>query len=189
MTKHRMKSFLSLLLVAFLAVACAQNKESELAQQPEEATESIMRFDTTMTEADRLAYEDPTGIYGEDLQLEESISLADVLAKAEELEGQRVQVKATIKESCPKRGCWVNLEQGDTEMKVKVVDGEIVFPKSSVGREGIFEGVVERMEMDLEQTRKHFAHEAEETGQEFDPESITEPMTIWRIKGSAARIE
>jgi hypothetical protein len=117
------------------------------------------------------------------------MALADVLAQAEQLEGQRVQVKATIKESCPKRGCWVNLADGEAEMKVKVVDGEIVFPKSSVGYEGVFEGIVERMEMDLEQTRKHLAHEAEETGREFDPESVTEPMTIWRIKGDAAKIQ
>lgn len=177
------------LLAVFIGLTLLISSCAKSEKAAETSVNQAVEQSEELTEAERLALENPAGNYGNDLSLTEAMTIEDILGNAESIEGQRVQVVATIKESCPKRGCWVNLEQDGKEMKVKVEDGFIVFPKSSVGKTGIFEGIVERMEMDLEQTRKHFAHEAEETGREFDPESITEPMTMWRIKGDAAKIQ
>lgn len=187
----RLLLVLSLMLLGFTAINCANNAAEKMNEASVASTEtvSLVKIDTAIAESERLAAENPEGLYGADLSLEESTSIDALLANAASLEGQRVQVKATIKESCPKRGCWVNLEQDGKEIKVKVTDGDIVFPKSSVGTMVTVEGVVEKMDMDLEQTRKHLAHEAEETGREFDPESVTEPMVMWRIKGDAAKIQ
>ncbi|MDV7393101.1 DUF4920 domain-containing protein, partial [Arthrospira platensis SPKY1] len=164
-----MKSLFLSLLVVGLSVS------GLVAQQTQPAV-----IDTSIDEKTRLAAENPVGLYGNAFSVNEALSVEEVLARASELEGQRVQVKAMIKESCPMRGCWVNVEQAGAEIKVKVQDGFIVFPKSSVGHTGVFEGVVEKIEMNLEQTKKHLAHLAEERGEAFDPETVTEAMSYWR---------
>lgn len=187
----RLLIVISLLALGFTAMNCANNAAEKMNETAVASAEtvSLVKIDTTIAESERLAAENPEGLYGADLSLSESMAISELLANAASLEGQRVQVKATIKESCPKRGCWVNLEQDGKEIKVKVTDGDIVFPTSSVGSIATIEGVVEKMDMDLEATRKHLAHEAEETGREFDTASVTEPMVIWRIKGDAAKIQ
>lgn len=180
-----------LVALGFTAMNCANNAAEKMNETAVASAEvvTVAKIDTSIAEADRLEAASPEGLYGADLTLAEATTIETLLANAESLEGQRVQVKATIKESCPKRGCWVNLEQDGKEIKVKVTDGEIVFPKSSVGYVAMVEGVVEKMDLDLEATKKHLAHEAEETGREFDEASVTEPMVIWRIKGDAAKIQ
>jgi hypothetical protein len=177
-----------ILFVIFIGISLLLHSCTKVDNTSKYITANSTSVETSLSEEDRLTVANPDGTYGNPLQLNKAMSIKDVLANAQSLEGQRVQVVAKIQESCLKRGCWVNLEQDGEEMKVKVEDGFIVFPKSSVGRTGIFEGLLERIEMDLEQTKKYFAHEAEEKALPFDPETITEPQILWRIKGDAAKI-
>jgi len=181
----------SLIALGFTGLNCANNAADKMNETAVASAEMVVvsKIDTSIAETDRLEALSPEGMYGEDLTLTESTTIADLFANAASLEGKRVQVKATVKESCPKRGCWVNLEQDGKEIKVKVTDGDIVFPKSSVGYVVMVEGIVEKMDLDLEATKKYLAHEAEETGREFDESTVTEPMVTWRIKGDAAKIQ
>ena len=74
-------------------------------------------------------------------------------------------------------------------IRVKVVDGDIVFPLSARGHKAVVEGLVEKIELTEEQARSWREHEAEELGVAFDPASVTGPEVIWRIKGKAAEIQ
>ena len=65
-------------------------------------------------------------------------------------------------------------------------DGAIVFPLSAKGQEAEVEGIVQKMVLDLEQTRSYKAHRAEEKGEAFDPKSVTEGMTLVRLGGTGA---
>jgi hypothetical protein len=40
----------------------------------------------------------------------------------------------------------------------------------------------------MKKSLEHFEHIAEEKGEEFDPSTITGPMTIYQIKGVGAEI-
>lgn len=134
---------------------------------------------------------DPTGVYGKGVTLEEFTKISDILAKPEEFEGKRVLIKGEAVGVCAHKGCWVDLKSDEPfqSIQVKVEDGEIVFPISCKGTEVIAEGVVEKLVRTVEQHRAYLAKKAEEKGEEFDPESVTEPMIIWRIKGLGAKIE
>jgi len=87
-------------------------------------------------------------------------------------------------------GCWFSMKSdvaGQT-MKFKVTDGVMVFPQSAIGRVAHAEGVVRKIVLDLERTKKVLAHEAEEQKRPFDPNSVTQPMTIVRLDGLGAVI-
>jgi len=121
----------------------------------------------------------------------EVVPIATFLSKAPELVGQVVRVEGIITDVCPKMGCWMNLasEPEGEAVRIKVNDGEMVFPLEAIGGSAVAEGEVQRVEMDLEHTRAHLAHEAEEKGEEFDPSSVTEPMTVYRIWGHGALLQ
>ena len=129
--------------------------------------------------------------YGDGVELEESMKISALLMFPDGYVGKTVRVEGRIVGVCAKRGCWMELA-GDREfesMRIKVDDGVIVFPADAKGQYAIAEGEFMKIELSLEQTRSYYAHQAQEQGTEFDPESVTEVMVIYQIKGTGATIE
>jgi hypothetical protein len=73
-------------------------------------------------------------------------------------------------------------------IKIKVKDGEIIFPLESRGKSALAQGKVEKIELSMEQTLKYLEHHAKEENKAFDPKSVKEALTIYRIRGTSARI-
>jgi hypothetical protein len=179
--KMMYKTLLSLVLIFIMFLGCS-NKESNQEMSLEKSVQS---------EKSALEKENPVGIYGKGLTLKDQTLVSTIMESPEKFEGKQVLVSGTIVEVCPKRGCWVDLS-GDKEfqkIKIKVKDGEIVFPLSAKGSEPLVEGIVEKLELTKDQAIRYQAHQAEEKGVEFDSTSVTGPMTIWRIKGLGAEIK
>lgn len=175
------RTFLSLVLIFIMFLGCS-NDESNQEMGLEKSAQS---------EKLALEKENPVGIYGKGLTLKDQTLVSTIMESPEKFEGKQVLVSGTIVEVCPKRGCWVDLS-GDKEfqkIKVKVKDGEIIFPLSAKGSEALVEGIVEKLELTKEQSIRYQAHQAEEKGIEFDSTSVTGPMIIWRIKGIGAEIK
>jgi len=128
--------------------------------------------------------------YGNGVTLRQAISVSELLARATELDGQRVRVEGEVLEVCKKKGCWMNLagDQPDSKIRIKVTDDVIVFPTEAEGRYAVAEGLVKRMPLSLEDSRGYLAHEAEEQGREFDPATVTEAITVVRVDGLGAMI-
>ena len=127
---------------------------------------------------------------GKGITLNKTVKISTILAKPDEWLGKKVLVEGQIVDVCKKRGCWMELAS-DKEyqtIKIKVKDGEIVFPLEARGKKALAEGTVEKIELTMEQTIKYLKHRAEEEGKEFDPESVKEPLVFYRIKGTGARI-
>lgn len=132
---------------------------------------------------------DPAGNYGAGIVLQQATGIAQILSEPTTYEGKIVQVSGTVHDVCARRGCWMEVAEGDAVMRVKVTDGEIVFPLSAKGHKAVVEGVVEKIEMTEEQHKAWKQHEAEERGVPFDPASVSGPTTMWRLAGLGARIE
>lgn len=127
-------------------------------------------------------------VYGEGVKAVESIKVSELYDKVDEYVGKRVRVEGLVTDVCAKRGCWFNLAS-DKEfqtLRFKVVDGVMVFPMSMRGKYAVAEGTVRKFDLDLERTRKFMAHKAEERGEEFDPVSVTEPMSFIQLDGLGA---
>jgi hypothetical protein len=74
---------------------------------------------------------------------------AEILAGIDRYDGKTVRVAGTVADVCQKRGCWLDVagDGGDT-IRLKVKDGEVVFPASIKGKKVIAEGVVVKIPAD-----------------------------------------
>jgi hypothetical protein len=127
---------------------------------------------------------------GAGLTLNEKTKISDILADPDSYLNQNVLVDGEILNVCPMMGCWMELksDDGDGMIKIKVKDGDIVFPVEAVGGYALVEGTVYKIDLTQEEAVDYFEHLAEESGEDFDPSVITGPMTIYQIKGLGAEI-
>ena len=127
---------------------------------------------------------------GSEITLTEKTKISDILAEPEAYLDKTVLVEGEVLDVCPMMGCWIELKSDadDERIKVKVKDGEIVFPMEAIGSTAMVEGKVYKIELTQEKAIEHFQHVAEEKGEDFDPSTITGPMTIYQIKGLGAEI-
>lgn len=127
-------------------------------------------------------------VYGPGVTEGEVVTVPELLARVDELNGRVVRVEGTVTDVCAKRGCWIKVgaESEPRTVTFKVTDGVIVFPMSARGRHVVAEGTCEKRVLTLEKTRQLRAHEAEEAGEEFDPASVTEPTTLVLLRGIGA---
>jgi hypothetical protein len=127
---------------------------------------------------------------GKPLTLETSTSIAEILASPDKYVGKTVQVKGKVTEVCEMMGCWTNLldSASGKMIKVKVTDGDIVFPKEAVGKMATAEGELKKFELTKEQAIARAKHEAEEQGRKFNPASVKGGATIYQIQGTGAVI-
>ncbi len=127
---------------------------------------------------------------GAEITLTEKTNISDILADPDSYLDQTVLVEGEILDVCPKMGCWMELKSDDGEgmIKVKVKDGDIVFPVDAVGDYAVVQGTVYKIDLTQDEAVDYFEHIAEESGEDFDPSIITGPMTIYQIKGLGATI-
>ena len=118
----------------------------------------------------------------------EVVTIKELVAHPDAWVGKTVRVEGTIDEVCPKMGCWMRLVDGPDGVRIKVKDGEIVFPKDGKGKRAAAEGVFSKVELTEEQAVARAQHEAEELGKKFDPATIKGPQTIYQIAGTGAVI-
>ena len=126
---------------------------------------------------------------GKPLTAKQPVAIAELLAKPADYVGKTVQVKGKITEVCQMMGCWIYVadEQGN-KIRVKVNDGEIVFPKDGAGRTVTAEGVFTKEDLNREQAIDRAREEAKDSGRKFDPASIKTGTVIYQIQGTGAVI-
>jgi len=174
--------------------ACGKKDDAPVEAVTEEATTEAAQPDTAAGEEGASAAPTPLEMagekYGNGVTMAEAITVSELFARADELDGQRVRVEGEVLEVCKKKGCWMNIagDQPGTQVRIKVQDDVIVFPTTAEGRYAVTEGLVKKMSLSLDETRAHLAHQAEEQGREFDPLSVTQAITIVRVDGLGAMI-
>lgn len=127
---------------------------------------------------------------GAPLTLKDQIPLADLMGKPARFIGRTVQVKGKVTEVCQMMGCWMLLTDTATgaAVRIKVKDGDLVFPKESVGKTAIAEGTFTETKLTRDQAVERAKHEAEENGRKFDPSTIKGPVTSYQVQGTGALI-
>lgn len=128
---------------------------------------------------------------GRPLILAQPQPVREILANPDALVGKAVQVKGKVTEVCQMAGCWMALADLETAqvLRVKVHDGDLVFPKESVGKIAIAEGTLTKLSLTKEQATAMAKHEAEEQGRKFNPASVKSGVVIYQLKGAGAVIE
>ena len=145
------------------------------------------------TEKDLLNKKNPIGTYGNILSGTDIIEVGQLLLNSEEYIGRRFLVSGSIIEVCPMRGCWVQIQDDTSKetIRIKVTDGEIVFPLSAVGNKIIAEGDFIKLELSEKQAKNWKHHLALEQGIELDTSNIVlsdKDYYEYRLNSNAAKI-
>ncbi len=130
------------------------------------------------------------GKYGSEITLVERTNISDILSSPKDYLDKNVLIEGDILDVCKMMGCWMELES-DVEgekIKVKVKDGDIIFPVEAKGQTALVEGTVYKIELTKEEAIEYLEHIAIEQDQEFDPSTVTGPMIIYQVKGLGAEI-
>ncbi|MEN8729500.1 MAG: DUF4920 domain-containing protein, partial [Desulfuromonadales bacterium] len=73
--------------------------------------------------------------FGQGVSLSEETAVSAIIDNPEAYVGRKVKVSGLVIDVCSRRGCWIYLA-GDREfekIRIKVTDGEIVFPMEARG--------------------------------------------------------
>jgi len=129
--------------------------------------------------------------FGKEITLTEKINISSILAEPETFLDKTVLVEGEVLDVCSKAGCWMDLQSDvvGEKIKIKVKDGEIVFPVEAKGKNALVEGKVYKLDLTQEEAISYYKHIAEENGKEFDAATVTGPVTLYQIKGIGAEIE
>ena len=81
---------------------------------------------------------------GKEITIKEKTSISKILSAPAKFDGKTVVVEGKVLGVCEDKGCWIEIagEKEGEKIKVKVEDGEIVFPKDSIGKTALVQGVV-----------------------------------------------
>lgn len=127
--------------------------------------------------------------FGERPGSSQVVPLSALLITPQNYVGTTVQVSGVLTDVCTAPGCWIKLGAGagdEDALDIAFDDEGIVFPKGLVGKQASVEGVMTKNVLTLEQSVAYMQHEAEVRGEEFDPASVTSPITLYKFKGSGA---
>ena len=119
--------------------------------------------------------------------------MTELFNNADSYLDKNVVIQGKIVDVCPMKGCWIEVKDFDSEksIRVKVKDGEIVFPENSKNKEVLVEGIFSKLDFTEEQAIQWKIHLAEEKGIELKSEDIeldASDLVEYRIKGLGAQI-
>jgi hypothetical protein len=114
-----------------------------------------------------------------------AVSPSEILAKIDEYDGKVMRVQGTVAAVCQHRGCWMDIAGVDgSTIRIKVKDGEVVFPKTATGKKVIAEGVVVKIPADPADDKTSC-----EGGEGHAEAQGAEHEDCARPKGASARID
>ena len=117
-----------------------------------------------------------TTSYGDGVTITEAVAIDTLLANPDDYIGRTVRVDGVITGVCKKRGCWMQVTDSESGngVRIKVEDGVMVFPYTSMGSEASAEGVFEAIKLTPEQIEARTAaahgHEVGEDCDKDEPE-------------------
>ena len=123
--------------------------------------------------------------YGKGVSLAKATPIAELVAHPADYLGKAVRVDGVVTGVCEKRGCWIQLTDpaASKGIRLKVEDGEIVFPMAAMGKKASAEGVLEAIHVTEAQAGAMAKEHAGEGA-----EGMPKAGTSYQIKGTGAVI-
>ncbi|NVJ59942.1 MAG: DUF4920 domain-containing protein [Gammaproteobacteria bacterium] len=112
-----------------------------------------------------------------------------VLKSPDEFLGKPLTVQGTITSVCKKKGCWMVLSSNNNQIRIKVNDGEMVFPFNSRNKIAFATGTLEALEMTQEKAVGYLSHLAEDAGQPFDQSSVVGDTVVYQLRPTGVTIK
>ncbi len=128
--------------------------------------------------------------FGSAVDLKALTPVSRIVAAPDQYLEKQLTVQGRIHSVCSNKGCWMQLEsdQANQQFKIKVRDGDMVFPVSARGKTAFATGKLHKMELDLESSREHLADIAQRQQKSFDPASVTQPLVLLQLVPTGVEI-
>lgn len=129
-------------------------------------------------------------LFGESVDESKLIAISSIMSTPEEFVGKTVTIEGTIVGVCSHRGCWVDIASDARfeKIRLKVRDGDMVFPMHTKGRQALATGKVTAISLSLEQTKRYLASLAKRNDEPFDQSSIANPLSIYQVEPIGVKI-
>lgn len=130
--------------------------------------------------------------YGKEITSTEKVNISQLLNNPTAFEGKKVLVEGTVLNVCAKRGCWIELASDEEfqSIRVKVKDGDIVFPMEAKGKTALVEGEFYSFQVETEaECSGGECGDNKKEGAEAECEHKEKhAKTVYQIKGLGAEI-
>tara|TARA_B100001564_G_C20664813_1_gene683244 strand:+ start:2651 stop:3157 length:507 start_codon:yes stop_codon:yes gene_type:complete len=136
----------------------------------------------------------PSGLYGNMSKTDKVYGVDELIHNKNDYMSSIVKVEGVIVEVCPMRGCWLQVigeDDKNKKIRIKVKDGDIVFPLSSKGHKVLAEGQFSVLKLNEKQAKNWKKHLAAEKGINIDTASIVltdNDYFEYRLNTSGAQI-
>ena len=129
--------------------------------------------------------------FGAPLSLKETTAISTILENPDSYVGKTLQVKGLVVNVCASRGCWISIasDKPFEQLRFKVEDGDMVFPMTARGKTATVEGVLQKFVLSREDVIAYQMRHAQQTGEPFDPATVTSGETYYQLRGLGAVIE
>jgi hypothetical protein len=121
--------------------------------------------------------------YGAGLTLEEITPLREVVSRPELHVDRTLLVKGRIRDVCQKKGCWMVLTDGESQMRVRFADYGFFVPKDSSGKDAYVEGRAAVEEISEKEAR-HYEAET----RDGDPSKVHGPQRVVSFTATGVRL-
>jgi hypothetical protein len=121
--------------------------------------------------------------HGAGVTLTEVTRLAEVSAEPERFRGRPVLVRGRVRDVCQKKGCWMVVDDGSAQARVRFADYAFFVPKDSSGKEAWVQGEVSVKTL----SRREARHYAGESTRE-DPSEVDGPRREIGITATGVRL-
>jgi hypothetical protein len=121
--------------------------------------------------------------YGAGLTLAEITPLGEVVKHPERYADRPLLVKGRIRDVCQKKGCWMLLTDGESQIRVRFADYGFFVPKDSSGKDAYVEGRAA-----VEEISEKVARHYEEEARDGDPSKVQGPQRVVSFTATGVRL-
>lgn len=140
--------------------------------------------------AQQQSTQQPSQQFGPAFDISHSVTVQQVLADPAAYVSTSFVVQGTIEAVCQKKGCWMQFTTAKDQptFRLKVKDGDMVFPISAKGKTAYAYGQLKAKPMTLEQSKTYLKHRAEEQGEAFDAQQVRTAVTLYQFEPESVLI-
>jgi len=126
--------------------------------------------------------------FGTGANMSDITAIHALLEKPDAFADKEVTVQGTINSVCDKKGCWMMITSGDERLRIKVNDGEMVFPFNAKGKTAFATGKLESLPMKKDKAIAYLKHLAEDEGKTFDESTVKDDITLYQLRPTGVTI-
>ena len=121
--------------------------------------------------------------FGTGADMKELVLISTILETPQNYLNKELTIKGAIVAVCEKRGCWMKIasDKKFQTLRIKVRDGDMVFPLSSKGKIAYATGQLSEISLPKDEAIAYLKHMADEAKEDFDPASVTPALTIYQL--------